>query len=228
MVRAFSVLTTALHLGAVFGMTAQMPRAPEAGGRTMSLGQPLRWHWQMGLGAGAFLGGTSNDLMIRAWGGGYRASMNPVTKLIEFGLEGYVGARGNKPDAGARALLQIPYLSTGVGPDYNIRSGRLDLLLTVHTPVRRGGFLTRGTMLRFDWYPTLGHSFVLGVSAPLHDPLAGRNRPIQDYVVVAQERHPLLRNRMPDLHVICTGRDTEELVSPVFRLHVQVIAHEIN
>jgi phosphatidylserine/phosphatidylglycerophosphate/cardiolipin synthase-like enzyme len=179
------VAAVLLSSGAAAGARGQTVRAPEAGGRTMSLGQPLRWHWQMGLGAGAFLGGTSNDLLIRAWGGGYRASMNPVTKLVEFGLEGYVGARGNKPDAGTRALLQIPYLSTGVGPDYNIRSGRLDLLLTVHTPVRRGGFLTRGTMLRFDWYPTLGHSFVLGVSAPLHDPLAGRNRPIQDYVVVA-------------------------------------------
>ena len=121
--------------------------------------------------------------------------MNPVTKLVEFGLEGYVGARGSKADAGARALLQVPYLSTGVGPDYNIRSGRLDLLLTVHTPVRRGGFLTRGTMLRLDYYPTLGHSFVLGVSAPLHDPLAGRNRPIQDYVVVAAPFHT------PEAHV---------------------------
>lgn len=167
------------------GARAQTVRAPEVGGWTASLGQPLRWHWQLGLGAGAYFGGTSNDLMIRAWGGGYRASMNPVTKLVEFGLEGYVGASGNKADAGTRALLQVPYLSAGVGPDYNIRRGRVDLLLTVHTPVRRGGFLTRGTMLRLDWYPTLGHTFMLGVSAPLHDPLAGRNRPIQDYVVVA-------------------------------------------
>ena len=149
----------------------------------------------MGLGAGAFFGGTSNDLMIRAWGGGYRASMNPVTKLVEFGLEGYVGASGSKADAGTRALLQAPYLSAGVGPDYNIRRGRVDLLLTVHTPVRRGGFLTRGTMLRLDWYPTLGHTFVLGVSAPLHDPLAGRNRPVQDYVVVAAPFHT------PETHV---------------------------
>src|SRR2546422_1163505 len=115
--------------------------------------------------------------------------MNPVTKLVEFGLEGYVGVRGSKADAGTRALLQIPYLSAGAGPDYNIRTGHLDLVFTVHTPVRRGGFLTRGTMLRLDWYPTFGHSFVLGVSAPLHDPLAGRNRPIQDYVVVAAPFH---------------------------------------
>src|SRR5690349_4200352 len=145
--------------------------------------------------------------MIRAWGGGYRASMNPVTKLVEFGLEGYVGARGNKVDAGARALLQVPYLSTGVGPDYDVRSGRLDLLLTIHTPVRRGGFLTRGTMLRLDYYPTLGHTFMLGVSAPLHDPLAGRNRPIQDYVVVAAPFHT------PETHVPANAALRAELDS---------------
>src|SRR6266702_824695 len=178
------VCVVAAGLLAAHAARAQTVRAPEVGGRTVSLGQPLRWHWQMGLGAGAYLGGNSNDLMIRAWGGGYRASMNPVTKLVEFGLEGYVGASGNRVDGGTRALLQVPYLSAGVGPDYNIRRGRVDLLLTVHTPVRRGGFLTRGTMLRLDWYPTLGHTFVLGVSAPL-----------QDYVVVAAPFHT------PETHV---------------------------
>lgn len=151
----------------------------------MSLGQPLRWHWQLGLGAGAYLDGSSRDLMIRGLAGGYRASLNPVTKLAEFGFEAYVGARGHQADLGTRALLQVPYFSGGVGGDYNIRTGRLDLLLTLHTPVRRGGLLTRGTLLRLDWYPTLGHSVLLGVSAPLGDPLAGRNRPVQDYVVVA-------------------------------------------
>ena len=180
-----SVLTAALLFGPALEASAQVPRAPEVGGRTASLGQPLRWHWQLGLGAGAYLDGSSNDLMIRGLAGGYRSSLNPVTKLVEFGFEAYIGARGHKAEVGTRALLQIPYLSGGGGGDYNLRTRRLDLLLTLHTPVRRGGFLTRGTLLRLDWYPTLGHSFVLGVSAPLGDPLAGRNRPIQDYVVVA-------------------------------------------
>ena len=72
--------------------------------RTASLGQPRRWHWQLGLGAGADFSGTSNNLMIRAVGGGYRASLNPVTKLAEFGVEGYVGVRGNRVDAGTRAF----------------------------------------------------------------------------------------------------------------------------
>src|SRR2546428_12066951 len=104
--------------------------------------------------------------MMRAWGGGYRASMNPVTKLVEFGLEGYIGARGSKMDAGTRALLQVPYLSAGAGPDYNIRTGRVDVVFTVHTPVRRGGFLTRGTLPPPGWWPAPGPNVFFGLSAP--------------------------------------------------------------
>lgn len=184
---AWVLVVTNFLLGVVSAAEtrAQGERAPEVGGLTASLGQPPQWHWQFGVGAGAYLSGNSTDLMARAVGGGYRASLNPVTKLVEFGLEAYVGARGHDGDLGTRALLRIPYLNGGVGGDYNIPTHQIDLLVTLHTPVRRGGLLTRGTLLRLDWYPTLGNSFVLGVSAPLRDPLAGRNRPLQDYVIVA-------------------------------------------
>src|SRR5439155_273313 len=80
-----------------------------------------------------------------------------VTKLAELAVEAYVGARGNKADGGVRGLLQVPYFSAGVGADYNVRDNRLDMLVTLHTPVRRGGLLTRGTLLRLDWYPLAGH-----------------------------------------------------------------------
>lgn len=124
-------------------------------------------------------------MVVRASGGVYSAPFNPVAKLAELGVETYVGAQGSRADVGIRTLLQIPYLSSGIGADYSLTGRRVDMMITAHTPVRRGGIFTRGTMLRIDWYPTLGHSFVVGVSAPLGDPLAGRNRPAQDYVVVA-------------------------------------------
>ncbi len=133
--------------------------------------------------------------MVRLAGGAYHAPLNPVTKLAELGMEGYLGARGSKVDGGVRAIMQVPYLSTGVGADYNLRGGRLDMLVTFHTPVRRGGLLTRGSRLRLDWYPMLKHSFTIGVAAPLGDPLAGRNRPIQDYVVVARDFHTPVSHR---------------------------------
>lgn len=182
------LLTVAWFAGLPPGSTrtasAQSSPAPGAGGRTVSLGQPIRWHWQIGLGTGVYLLGPSTDLMVRAAGGAYYAPLNPITKLAEIGMEVYAGARGNKADGGLRGVFQVPYLGTGLGADYNPVGGRLDMLVTAHSPVRRGGLLSRGTMLRLDWYPLQGHSFTLGVSAPLGDPLAGRNRPLQDFVVV--------------------------------------------
>ncbi len=172
--------------GSTRNASAQSTLDPSVGGRTASLGQPIRWHWQIGLGTGLYLVGPSNNLMVRAAGGAYYSPLNPITKVSEIGMEAYVGARGSKADGGVRAIFQVPYLSAGLGADYNLRDGRLDMLVTAHTPVRRGGLLTRGTMLRLDWYPLRSHSFTLGVSAPLGDPLAGRNRPLRDFVVVAR------------------------------------------
>lgn len=161
-------------------------RNADAGGRTFSLGQPPHRHWQLGVGAGAYLHGDTNDVLVRASGGVYSAALNPVAKLVELGFETYLGARGNRADAGVRTVFQVPYFSSGIAADYSLTNRRVDMLITAHTPVRRGGILTRGTMLRIDWYPLLGHSFTLGVTAPLGDRLAGRNRPIQDYVVVTR------------------------------------------
>lgn len=188
--------------GSTRNANAQSSPAPSASGRTVSLGQPIRWHWQIGFGTGVYLAGPSTDLMVRAAGGAYYAPLNPITKLSEIGMEAYLGARGNKGDGGMRAVFQVPYLSAGIGADYNLLGGRLDMLVTAHTPVRRGGLLTHGTMLRLDWYPLLGHSFTLGVSAPLGEPLAGRNRPLQDFVVVARPLYtpPSHHGSDPALH----------------------------
>jgi hypothetical protein len=187
-----------LSPGSTRNASAQTSPAPSAGGRSVSLGQPIRWHWQVGLGTGVYLAGPSTDLMVRAAGGAYYAPLNPITKLSEIGMEVYLGARGNKADGGVRGVFQVPYLSAGIGADYNLVGGRLDMLFTAHTPVRRGGLLTRGTMLRLDWYPLQGHSFTLGVSAPLGDPLAGRNRPLRDFVVVPRALHTPPPHRATD------------------------------
>jgi len=181
---ALTSATAGFLSGSARDASAQSPTDPSVGGRTASLGQPIRWHWQLGIGTGLYLAGPSNNLMVRAAGGTYYAPLNPITKLAEIGVETYVGARGSKVDGGVRGVFQVPYLSAGLGGDYNLRDGRLDMLVTMHTPVRRGGLLTRGTMLRLDWYPLRNHTFTLGVSVPLGDPLAGRNRPLQDYVDV--------------------------------------------
>src|SRR5206468_6770942 len=181
-----ALLGLGLFAGAAGEASGQAPRPPEAGGRTGSLGQPLLWHWQLALGAGVYFDtAAAPNVMVRAAAGAYHPLLNPVTKLAEVGAEVYVGARGKKGDGGARALLRVPYFSAGIGADYNLRDRRVDMLVTAHTPVRRGGLLTRGSLLRLDWYPLANHTFSLSVAAPLGDRLAGRNRPIRDYVVVA-------------------------------------------
>ena len=179
--------TAGLLPGSAGYASAQTPRPPDAGGRTGSLGQPLRWHWQLTLGSGVYFDSSATNVMVRVAAGTYHPLLNPVTKLAEVGMEAYLGARGNKGDGGVRALLRVPYFSAGIGADYNLRDRRVDMLVTAHTPVRRGGFLTRGSLLRLDWYPLANHTFTLSVAAPLGDRLAGRNRPIRDYVVVAPD-----------------------------------------
>jgi hypothetical protein len=184
----WSLLVEVLALALAWKASAQT-RSAETGGRTFSLGQPRLWNWQVGVGAGAYLRGDRTGVVVRAAGGVYHAPFNPVAKLAEVGFETYLGARGSQADAGVRAVVQVPYLSSGLAADYNLTRQRVDLMITAHSPVRRGGIFTRGTMLRIDWYPTVGHSFHLGVTKPIGDRLAGRNRPIEDYVVVTRDYH---------------------------------------
>ncbi len=184
-IHARALATLGLLLTALQAAGAQLPRAPEAGGRTASLGQPPRWRWEVGFAAGEYFESEPNEAMVRTVFSAYRSPPNPVKAITELGFEAYGGARGSQLDAGVRALLQVRYLSGGLGADYNFQDGRVDMLATLHSPVRRGGLFARGTQLRIDWYPLLSHSFTIGVTAPLWDPLAGRSRPIRNYVLVA-------------------------------------------
>lgn len=200
----WSVAVVAVALGAASAASAQWDRLPEEGGRTASLGQPLRWHWAAGLGAGAYLEGPANQVMVRAAGGVSRDLMSPVVGLANIGLEAYAGGRGTQTDGGARAILQVPHFSMGAGADYNLRDGRLEFLVSAFSPIRRGGLVVPGGRLRLDWYPLRGHSFTLGMWVPLGDPLAGRGRPVRDYVVVAGDLEPSLpyQARDPELDAI--------------------------
>jgi len=194
----------------------QALRTPDGGGRIASLGQPLRFRWQAGLSAGAFFAHSPADLILRAQGGVYHAPLNPVAKVAELGMEAYFGARGSRVDGGVRAIAEVPFFSVGVGGDYNLRGGRLDMLVTAHSPVRRGGLLTPGSQLRVDWYPARRNSFTVGVSTPVGDPLAGRSRPLRDYVVVAGDFQPPAPHR-------ATGRPALDAVLDSLRTSAEWI-----
>jgi hypothetical protein len=166
---------------------AQWARPPDRGGMTRAIGQPPVWRWQAGAGAGAWFEGR-DQVMVRAEAGVHRDLLSPTTGLAGLWLEGYVGATGSSADAGARALLRSAYLGGAAGAEYDARRKRVHLLVTLQSPVRRGGLFGAGTLARLNWYPLETHSFTLGVAAPLGQPLAGRGRPRRDHVVVAAER----------------------------------------
>src|SRR5439155_642354 len=81
-------------------------------------------------------------------------------------------------------------LGLGGGGEYNVPDADLNFVVGSTTPVKRGGIIRPGGMLRINWYPIASHGFAIGFMLPLGDPLAGRTRPIRDYVVVARDFSP--------------------------------------
>jgi len=135
---------------------------------------------------------------VRAFVGTSHDLLSPIAGLAAIGFEAYGGARGGEVDGGARVLFRVPYFSMGVGADYNLRDRGLDLLVTAHSPIRRGGLLLPGGQLRADWYPLRGHTFTIGWSIPLGEPLAGRGQPIKEYVLVGADFQPAVPYRVSE------------------------------
>jgi hypothetical protein len=90
----------------------------------------------------------------------------------------------------------------GVGAEYSVRESGIGLMFTAQSPVRRGGFLMRGSVLRFDASLSGRESFTLGLLMPIGNPLAGRGRPLRDYVIVAGQSHPRVRFAISDPELI--------------------------
>ena len=171
----------------------QRVRPPANGGITSSLGQPNRWRWSGGLGAGGwfenrpFEGDSNNTFMARVELGVTRDLYGASIGLLSMHLEGLAGYRGNDPEFGLRALLQTGYLGGGVGVEYNSLDDHALFLLRLETPLQRGGLFGSGGMIRLNWYPTETSSFTLGLSHPLGQPHAGKTRPQQEKTIVAAE-----------------------------------------
>lgn len=95
-----------------------------------------------------------------------------------------------------RALVQVPVLGLGFGADWRARTGSLGSVLSLQAPVRRGGILGHGSMLRIDWLPGKHDAFDVGIQFPVMQPFAGRTRPRR--IAVGAPRAPLARaSRMP-------------------------------
>jgi hypothetical protein len=165
-------------LGLCGSAAAQDSLPPWEGGMTVSLGQPHRHFWYAGATLGADWRGPSGARSsIQAALGAAHAFANPVTGFLAGALEGYVGVRASDPDGGARVLLQIPLLGLAGGVDYSVPDDQATSVLALALPIRRGGIVGRGTLLRADWLPAAGAAH-LSVLVPLFRTSPGRTRPL--------------------------------------------------
>lgn len=187
-----AVLTLA---GALAWTTAAVSRLhaqqtpPADGGFTASLGQPKAWKWT----AGGSLGWASNDPEHRtaasAQLGVFYDIMNPVIGIGGWNIEAYAGARDTRSNGGIRARIASPALRIGVGADYNIRDNDTRLLVSLYSPVRRGGFFRNGTELRFDVLPLKHPQFAVAVETPIWRRIpTGKTRPRRDHVRLSSAR----------------------------------------
>jgi hypothetical protein len=179
-----------LAIAASTRLTAQQI-PPLAGGVTHSLGQPDLWKWTSGLalgwggrqrnddnnGTASFQIGVHNDLL------------NPVLGAGGLNFEAYGGARGTLFNSGLRARLVSPALRVGIGGDYNIVDKQVRLLLSVYSPVVRGGFFNNGSELRFDIIPGRSTQFAVAMETPIRRRIpAGVTRPAIDHVKMSAGR----------------------------------------
>jgi len=169
---------------------AQDSLPPWQGGLTTALGQPPRYHsyavatlgsdWQRpGAPALSLLGtlGTSRYLT------------NPVTGFVALAAEAYGGVRVTTPVLGARLLVTVPMLGLGGGVDYTVREGRFSPLVSWALPLRRGGIVGRGSLLRAAW-TTRADAVELGVVVPLGQSAAGHTRPRHAEVTLPSRSMP--------------------------------------
>ena len=156
---------------------AQDSLPPWEGGLTASLGQPPRFHFYAGATLGAdWRRSGATDLSLLGSLGIARYLTNPVTGFVAVAAEAYAGVRVTDPAGGARLLLTVPMLGLGGGVDYAVQGGRLSPVISWALPLRRGGIVGRGSLLRAAW-TTRADAVEIGVVVPLGQSAAGHGRP---------------------------------------------------
>ncbi|MEJ2720866.1 MAG: hypothetical protein P8181_06950, partial [bacterium] len=181
---AAAFLVVAALLFAAVPTAAQERRPPEEGGLTYSLGLPGRTLLHGGVTGGAYLRGPAKDFVSYGSVAGYRDLIHKAYTIIGLWGEGYVGYRdveGGDADAGIRGMIMAPAFKVGGGFDYNFLDGKTDAIFSLMLPLRRGGVLGHGSMLRVDWLPDRGNSFNIGIEVALQR-YAGETRPAKDHV----------------------------------------------
>ncbi len=181
--RCHSGLTVLLCGGAMLsaaapGLEAQDPEAE----RILSLGQPKAWSWLASAAAGGLGDRSLPADMLQYRLGIYHSIKNPVVDALGLNFEAYNGITDEgSARFGARARLAIPILGVAVGADYDFDDQRTDAIYSWRAPLRRGGVVVRGTMLRADYLPGRGDQWYFGLELPVARRVdLGRARPSTD------------------------------------------------
>ena len=218
---------SSLTLAALFACALPQPCAaqdslpPWQGGITTSLGQPPRNNAYVGATLGAdWRRAGATDLSLLGTLGTSRYLTNPVTGFVALAAEAYGGVRVTTPVLGGRLLLTVPMLGVGGGVDYSVRERRLSPVVEWALPLRRGGIVGRGSLLRAAW-ATRADAIELGVVVPLGQSAAGNTRPRHAEVTLPSRAMPW--NARPEAppeldsalrNVRIAARRIEELVVP--------------
>jgi len=155
--------------------TRPAPTSLDVAASIKSLGQPPLWKPY----TGAFYGRDRSSPGGPSLGGGmvgiYR---DLLPSIIGAGLsgEGWVGSSGRGLEGGARALADLRGIALKVGFEFDVRQQSTSFILSANVPLRRGGILGRGSLVRVDWLPGRGNSWNFGILIPL-EPHMGRTRP---------------------------------------------------
>lgn len=205
-----AILATSVH--------AQERRPPSEGGMVYSLGLPGRTLAHGGLSGGAYLRGHHREFVAYGSVAGYRDFIHRAYSVMGLWGECYGGLRdeeGGKIDAGVRGMVMAPQFRIGAGVDYNFVDNKVDAIITTMLPIRRGGLLGHGSMLRIDWLPDRGSSFNIGIEVALQR-YAGETRPARDCVRIPKPRSKSL------------VREVREPALTEALAHVREAAHWIN
>ncbi|MEJ2503574.1 MAG: hypothetical protein P8177_09740, partial [Gemmatimonadota bacterium] len=166
---------------------AQTDLPPERGGFTTSMGIPDAWRFNAGILSGVH-GGEVNEAAFYGTVGAYRDLLSPAIQAAGLLTELYGGRRGNFDqfdegwDAGVRMGLFMPVTRLSFAADYSFVDDRLDFLLSLIHPLRRGGIFVDGGNFRVDWIPGRDHSLYFGVQLPVAQRFVGTTRPTRDRV----------------------------------------------
>jgi hypothetical protein len=170
---------------------------PTQGGRVRSLGLPVVRRPYIGVSVG-LARIQESDLTAHLRAGSYRDLTLPTAGLLGVALEAYGGLKGGRGDVGGRLMFRSNLLRLGAGLDYNATDADAGLIVTVASPVRRGGIVQRSSELRLDVTWARRSSIALSLNYPLRYAFRGVTRPRSDHVDLSAGGAPPLPYSVDD------------------------------